>query len=205
MKSVMKRAQLPLLAVCVAILISSVPNRAFAQASLDNLELNAGYAHVTGDLGLNGFNFGAGLWLNRRASLNLDYDTGWKTSALDVLSLTSAGNTAVSNRFQEWLIGPRIFFPPKAIKKYKFDPFAEIKFGGAHLREKVTTNGSQVSASDNSFAWALGGGGDYQFNSQWFGRVNLDFLRTHFVSAGQSRLRLVLGVGYTFGARPAAQ
>jgi hypothetical protein len=201
MKLVNTPTRLSLLFTGIVILTLCIPNRSFAQASLDNLELNTGYSHVTGDLGLNGFNFGAGLWLNRRVSLNLGYDTAWKTSSLDVLSLTSIGNTAIKNHYQDWLIGPRIFFPPKAIKKYKLDPFAEVQFGGSHLSEKVQQVASSVSASDNSFAWALGGGADYQFNSQWFGRVNLDFLRTHFVDSGQSRLRLVLGVGYTFGPR----
>lgn len=201
MKRAMKLRQLSLVAIGVAVLTLCIPDRSQAQI-VDNLEVSGGFAHVTGDLGLNGFNFGAGLWLNRRVSLNFDYDTAWKTSSLDVLSLTSVGTTAIKNHYQDWLIGPRIFFPPKSIKKYKFDPFAELKFGGAHLRERVEQGGGSVSASDNSFAWAVGGGGDYQFNSQWFGRVNLDFLRTHFVNAGQSRLRFVIGVGYTFSSRP---
>jgi Outer membrane protein beta-barrel domain len=202
MKLVITPTRLSLLSVGIIIFALCRPNYASAQGIVDNLELNAGYTHITGDLGLNGFTFGGGLWLNRRVSLNLDYDTAYKTSSLDVLSLTSVGSTSIANHLQDWLIGPRIYFPPKSIKKYKFDPYASVKFGGSHLREEVKQNGGSISASDNSFAWALGGGGDYQFNSQWFGRVGLDFLRTHFVQSGQSRLRLVIGVGYTFGPRP---
>src|SRR5215472_5843999 len=198
--------QASLLWVGVAILTLCNPYRASAQGLLDNLEVSGGYNHTTGDLGLNGFNGGAGLWVNRRVSLNFDYDWTAKNTTLGVLSLTSAGHIAIKNRMQDWLIGPRIFFATHKINKYKFDPFGELKLGGAHLSERIqqTTVPSQ-SASANSFAWVLGGGADHQFNSQWFGRVNLDYMRTHFADAGQNRLRFVLGVGYTFSPRPTAK
>jgi ketosteroid isomerase-like protein len=47
----------------------------------------------------------------------------------------------------------------------------------------------------------LGGGADYLFSDHWSGRANVDFLRTHLANEGQSRLRLVLGIRYTFGSR----
>jgi hypothetical protein len=47
----------------------------------------------------------------------------------------------------------------------------------------------------------LGGGAEYLFSPHWSGRANLDFLRTHLANEGQSRLRLVLGIRYTFGSR----
>jgi opacity protein-like surface antigen len=103
---------------------------------------------------------------------------------------------------QDWLIGPRVFFPPRQVDKYKINPFAEFKLGSAHLSERIQqTLVPSQSASDNAFAWALGGGADYQFASQWFARVNLDLLRTHFADSGQSRLRFVLGIGYNFSPR----
>lgn len=201
--------QLSLFCVAVAILTFCISNHAFAQDFSnweDNLELSGGFSHATGDLGFNGFNAATGLWFDRHVSVNFDYDSVYKTSTLGVLSITSIGHTAIKNRMQDWLIGPRIFFPPHELDKYKFDPFAEFKIGGAHLSEKIQqTNLPTQSASDNAFAWALGGGADYEFSSQWFGRVNLDLLRTHFADAGQTRLRLVLGIGYTFGARPTAK
>ncbi|HZR64561.1 MAG TPA: outer membrane beta-barrel protein [Terriglobales bacterium] len=198
--------QAMLLCAGVVILTMCAPYHASAQTFSnleENLELSGGFTHVTGDFGLNGFNAAAGLWFNRRLSVNFDYDSAYNTSSLGVLSLTSIGHTAIKNRIQDWLIGPRIFFPPREVKQYKFEPFAEFKIGGSHLSEKIQqTSLPTQSASDNAFAWALGGGADYQFNSQWFGRIGLDLLRTHFADAGQSRLRLVLGIGYTFGERP---
>ena len=202
MKSAVTLKQAVLLCVGVVILTFCTPYRASAQELQDNLELSGGYMHVSGDSGLNGFNIGAGYWLNKHVSLNFDYDGGFNTSTLGVLSLTNVGHTAIKSRLQDWLIGPRVFFPPHEIKKHSFDPFVEFKIGGSHLSEKIQQTSSPTqSASETAFAWALGGGADYQFSSQWFGRVNLDLLRTHFADAGQSRLRLVLGVGYTFSPR----
>ena len=39
----------------------------------------------------------------------------------------------------------------------------------------------------------------------WVGRVKVDFLRTHFADSGQSRVRLVFGIAYTFGERGAQE
>ena len=195
-----------LLWVGVAILTLCNPYCASAQRLVDNLEVSGGFNHTTGDLGLNGFNLGTGIWVNKRVSLNLDYDWTAKNATLGVLSITSVGHTAVKNRLQDWLVGPRIFFAPHKIEDYHFDPFAEVKIGGSHLSESIVqTNLPSVSASANSFAWILGGGADYQFNSQWFGRADLGYMRTHFADAGQGRWRLILGVGYTFGPRPSAK
>ncbi|HEX6802411.1 MAG TPA: hypothetical protein VF133_01935 [Terriglobales bacterium] len=209
MKFVMTLKQALLLFLGVAIVTFCTPYRASAQDFsnlLDNLELSGGFNHETGDFGLNGFTAAAGVWLGRRAQIDLDYDSAYHTSTLGVLSLTSIGHTAIKNRIQDWLIGPRIFFTPRQVDRYRFSPFAEFKLGGSHLSERIQeTSMPSQAASDNAFAWALGGGADYQFNSQWFGRVDLDLLRTHFADAGQSRLRLVLGIGYTFGGRPSTR
>jgi len=206
MKCAITLTRASLLGLGVAILTLCTPYRTFAQSIVDDLEVSGGYNHTSGDFGLNGFNLGTGLWVNRRVSLNLDYDWTGTNSTLGVLSLTSIGHTAIKNRLQDWLIGPRLFFPTHKISKYKFDPFVEVKLGGAHLSQRIeqTLQPSQ-SASANSFAWVLGGGADYQFNSQWFGRADLGYMRTHFADAGQGRWRLILGVGYTFGPRGAAR
>src|SRR5215469_5697521 len=160
----------------VAILTFCIPNHAYAQSLVDNLEVSGGYNHTSGDFGLNGFNLGTGLWVNRRVSLNFDYDWTGTNATLGVLSLTSIGHTAIKNRLQDWLVGPRLFFPTHKIKHVHFDPFVELKIDGAHLSQRIeqTLQPSQ-SASANSFAWVLGGGADYEFNSQWFGRLDLGY------------------------------
>ena len=167
-----------------------------------NLEVGGGYVHLTGDSGLDGLNVGAAWWFTPKVSMALDYDSGWDNSRIGVFDLTSVGVTTVKSHMQNFLIGPRIFFATKRIKKYKFDPFAEVQFGGTHLSQSIqqTTTGT-VSASANGFTWLLGGGGDYALNHHWSARANLDFVRTHLSDEGQSRLRLRLGVAYTFGSR----
>ena len=51
----------------------------------------------------------------------------------------------------------------------------------------------------------VGGGADYRLTSHWVARIKLDFLRTHFADTGQSRVRLGLGIAYTFGERGAKE
>lgn len=202
MKFAIRLTKASLLCAGVAILTLCAPYRASAQ-DLNNLEVTGGYSHISGDSGLNGFNLSSGYWFNRFVTVNVDYDFTGNTSTLGLLSLTSAGHTAVRSRLQDWFAGPRVFFPAHQFKKYRFDPFAEFKIGASHLSERITqTNLPTQSASGTNYSWALGGGVDYQFTSQWFGRFNLDLMRTHFAESAQSRLRLVLGVGYTFGPRP---
>lgn len=210
MKFAITLTQAALLWVVVAILTLCTPYRACAQITAanwqDNLEVSGGFAHVSGDFGLSGFNAGTGLWFNRRVSLNFNYDLGFNTSTLGNFALTSVGHTAIKNRLQNFLFGPRVFFQTRKINKYHFDPFAEFNVGFSHLSEQIQQiNLPSQSASDTAFTWDLGGGADYQFSSQWFGRVNLDFMRTHFADQGQSRLRFVIGIGYNFSPRPSSR
>jgi hypothetical protein len=131
-----------------------------------------------------------------------DYDSTWDTSSLTNFAFTQVGGVATKSHLQSILLGPRVFFSTSWTDKHKLNPFGEAQFGVSHLSQQVTqTNTPSVSASDNGFTWMLGGGADYVFSSHWSGRANLDFLRTHLANEGQSRLRLVLGVRYTFGNR----
>src|SRR5215475_12328373 len=97
MKCAITLTRASLLVVGVAILTFCTSNHAYAQSLVDNLEVSGGYNHTSGDFGLNGFNLGTGLWVNRRVSLNFDYDWTGTNSTLGVLSLTSIGHTAIKN------------------------------------------------------------------------------------------------------------
>jgi hypothetical protein len=166
------------------------------------LEVSGGWAHVTQDFGTDGFNLGAAWWFTNRVSVAADYDSGWDTSSLSNFAFTQVGAIAVKSHLQSFLVGPRVFFSTEWTDEHKLNPFGEAQFGVSHLSQKVTqANMPSVSASDTAFSWMLGGGADYLFNPHWSGRANLDFLRTHLANQGQSRLRLVLGVTYTFGSR----
>ncbi len=198
----MKSARFLLLFLSVVV---STP--VFCQSTQDilskrNLELSGGWVHVTGNNGTDGFDVGAALWFTRRVSIAFDYDYAKDNSALGAFGLTSVGLITTKSTLQNWLVGPRIFFPGKKVSRFELDPFAEFQVGGTHLSQQVNSiSTGSISASDTAFSWMLGGGADYVLSSHWAARANIDFLRTHLVSTGQSRLRFVLGVDYTFRRR----
>ena len=190
------------LAGLVAFTVMGVTSHRAAAQIIDNLEFGGGYVHVSGDNGLDGYNLSGGLWVNRRVSLGVDFDSVYDSSVVGVFDTTSIGHTAVKSHLEDYLVGPRVFFSSHHIKKYRFDPFAEVEIGGTHLHQQIQQVGSPTqAASANSFTWLLGGGADYHFNPKWSGRLKLDFMRTHLGDTGQSRLRFGLGIAYTIGAR----
>ena len=170
--------------------------------SAQDLELSGGWAHVTQNFGTDGFAVGAAWWFTPKIILAANYDDSWDTSQIGVFQITNVGLLVSKTHFQSALIGPRIFFYSHQVKKYKLGVFGETQYGASHINttfQQVPV--TSVSSSDTAFTWTLGGGADYPFTPHWSGRANVDFMRTHFAAAGQSRLRLVLGIAYTFGSR----
>jgi opacity protein-like surface antigen len=187
-----------LLFLLIALGVFTLPPAARGQG----LEVGGGYSHVTGDFGTDGFNAGAAWWFTKRVTMAADYDSTWDTSSLTNFAFTQVGAIATKSHLQSFLIGPRIFFSTKWTDKHKLNPFGEAQFGVSHLSQDVTQVGVPTqSASDTGFTWMLGGGADYLLSDHWSGRANVDFLRTHLANEGQSRLRLALGIRYTFGSR----
>lgn len=167
------------------------------------LEVHGGYTHVTGDFGTNGFNAGAAWWFTNRVTVAADYDSTWNTSTIGTFAITSVGPIVSNAHLQSLVFGPRIFFPLKKVEEHRLHPFAEVQVGFSHINTRVrqVTGPTNVSSSDTAYSWLLGGGVEYLFSPHWSGRANLDLLRTHFAAQGQSRLRFVLGVTYTFGEK----
>jgi opacity protein-like surface antigen len=183
-----------------------IPQKASAQSidwSMTNLELMAGYNHTTGDFGLNGFDLGAAFNFSPKIQIAANYDGGWHNGVVGTFQTTPIGQVSTTNHFQDLMFGPRYFFAPKLIKAHRVNPFAEVQFGWAHLGTSLSipATGFNASTSDSAFAWLAGGGLDYMIADHFALRGDLDFDRTHFASAGQSRLRLVIGVNYTFASR----
>lgn len=81
------------------------------------------------------------------------------------------------------LFGPRVSVPVG-----KLTPFAHALFGAGH--ESLNA----VSASDTSFATALGGGVDYKLVSAVGWRFQGDFVQTRFFSNTQNDFRLSTGI-----------
>jgi len=170
--------------------------------SAQDLELSGGYAHVTQNFGTNGFAVGPAWWFTPHITIAANYDSTWNTSQIGVFQITNVGLLVSKTHLQSALIGPRIFFYSHQVKKYKLGVFGETQYGASHINttfQQIPV--TSVSSSDTAFTWTLGGGADYPFTPHWSGRANVDFMRTHFAAAGQSRLRLVLGIAYTFGSR----
>ena len=173
-----------------------------AGVSAQGLELAGGWAHITGNNGTDGFNFGAAWNFTNHIQVAADYDTTWDNTVLGTFQLTSVGTVTSKSHLQDWLFGPRLFFYNTEVHKRRVNVFGEAQFGLSHLKSKLEmVNTPSVSTSDNSFSWMLGGGADYTISQHWTARGKLDLLRTHFANTGQSRLRVSLGVAYTFGAR----
>lgn len=187
--------------VLLSIVVSVLPCTSSAQV-FHNLEFSGGWAHATGNGGLDGFNVGTALWLSKRVSVAFDYDHTHDISSLTAFELTN-GLITTKNNMDNFLIGPRVFLNPRNVKILRtLQPFAEFQIGASHLHSEFSQVGAaSQSASDNAGTWLLGGGGDFVLSEHWVGRLNLDLLRTHFVDAGQSRLRFVFGVAYAFGSR----
>lgn len=91
----------------------------------------------------------------------------------------------VSTNIYNFLFGPRV-----SVSVGKLRPFAQALFGASHLSESA----SLVSASDTSFAYALGGGVDYHLIPLVSWRVQGDFLQTRFFSATQNDVRISTGI-----------
>lgn len=163
------------------------------------LQVGGGYTHISGNDGTDGFDVRGAWFFTKRVSIAADYDSSWDSSTLGNFAFTDVGAIAVHSHLQDVLFGPRIFFSTKWTDKYRLTPFGEAEFGVSHLNQDLTQqNQPSVSASDTAFSWMLGGGVDYKLFSHLSARANLDLLRTHFTNQGQSHLRLVLGIDYSF-------
>jgi len=169
-----------------------------------SIELSGGYLHVTSNQGLDGYTLGGSWLFNPKVALAFNYDSGRDTSTLGAFALTNVGLTVSKTHLQNWLIGPRIYFPglfkgKGNVKGHIIHPFAEVQFGESNLFAQLQelNVGTQRSA-DTAFSWTLGAGGDFRLSSHWAARISADLLRTHFVDNGQSSLRLAMGVVYNF-------
>jgi hypothetical protein len=169
-------------------------------------EFNGGYAHVSGDQGLDGFTVGAAYNLVSNAQIYLSYDGVFDHSTFGALSLTTTGLTFVNSHLSSVFTGPRVFLPGLLhghgnVKGHLLHPFLDAQFGEARLRQTVTAvNLGSQNASDTAFAWGFGGGGDFRLYPHFAVRPFLGFLRTHFVQTGQSRFRL--GVSVVWSRQP---
>ena len=165
-------------------------------------ELAGGWSHITGNEGLNGFNVGGSVFLDPKISLGFNYDGVYDTTVLGSFALTNVGLTVTKSHLQDFMTGPRFYFPGLFALHCGaqghlpiLHPFVQAQFGESELWTEVSLqNVGTVTSSDTAFSWLLGGGGDFDISEHFAARISTDLLRTHFVDTGQSRLRLIVGV-----------
>lgn len=166
-------------------------------------ELSGGYAHISGNEGLDGFNVGASGFLAPNVSLGFNFDGVYDTSILGsgAFALTNVGLVTSKSHLYDYMAGPRIYFPGvfkphcgvNALPVLR--PFVQAQFGESTLWTQVTSvNIGTVATQDTAFSWLLGGGGDFRIDNHFAARVSADLLRTHIADSGQSRIRVILGV-----------
>jgi opacity protein-like surface antigen len=101
---------------------------------------------------------------------------------------TSTTFVPVAASEYNFLFGPRLSFSAG-----RFRPFAHALVGAAH--ESVSgRHGIHYSASDTSFAFALGGGLDYHLWHPVGWRFQGDFLQTRFFGNTQNDFRFSTGI-----------
>ena len=94
-----------------------------------------------------------------------------------------------------YLFGPRLTYRASG----NFEPFGEALFGGVRL--------SGAGASQNAFAFAIGGGADYKFSRSVAIRLaQFDYLYTKFnegtgAPQHQNNFRVQAGIVFRFGGR----
>jgi opacity protein-like surface antigen len=102
-----------------------------------------------------------------------------------------------------YMAGP-VFY---AVRRRKMYVYGEVLFGAARQTGvNFENNGQMVLGYANEFAWAGGGGVQYEIVPSVSVRVGADYLRTSFFNSnvalqGQSNLRSSVFLIYTFGAR----
>ncbi len=88
-----------------------------------------------------------------------------------------------------FLFGPTLFH-----RTEKVTPFAHVLFGGSH----AGANGF----SDTAFAWAIGGGLDWNIKPSIAVRIGqFDYLATHFAGTTQNNFRYSAGVVFRLGSQ----
>ena len=131
----------------------------------------------------------------------------WFGGTLDISGYygsPAVGSVTTRDHIYSILYGPQFMYrkdtnigaPGRLI--FSSVPFAHILFGGAHTSATVGPPGPH--ASDFSFAMALGGGLDWPLTSDASIRLlQLDYLRTNALGAGQNNYRASIGVVLRLG------
>lgn len=187
-----------LLSILIAVMLLGIAGPAHSQGASGaspRIELAGAYSFLRANPANSG-----GLNLNG-ASESLAYAfSGRFSAAADVGEYRFSGLSAgLTSTMYTYLFGPRIAFRRRSHVNY----FVQILAGGGRLN----ANSGGISAGENGFAMAAGGGLDVAFGGRFAVRVvQADYLVTRYDSvagspATQSHTRISAGVVFRFGGR----
>lgn len=164
------------------ILSCSAVAQSGSSSSGPSAEIGVGYAHLTGDLGKNGWNASAAINFTRH--FGIEGDLGGYYSTVNSFGFN------VDNNVYTYMFGPKVMFDTR---DSRVTPFAHLLFGGGH--EKAP-DGFGGSVTDSAFTWMLGGGADLNFSHNFAARGKIDFVRTNFFDSGDTHARVGVGLVY---------
>jgi opacity protein-like surface antigen len=162
------------------------------------VDVSLGYAYVlhtispSNRVGLSGADASATIGLN--SYLGIKADLGY-ARASRVLGAPSQSDVF------SYLAGP--VFTPKA--QGNFRPYVHGLLGGAKVSGPVPVSGGiLIGGKASGFAWAIGGGADYQVSDSFAIRTGVDYMRTGYFGSslaiqGQPNIRVTAAVVYMFG------
>ena len=180
-----------LLALCLPLVAS-------AQEVAPKVEIFGGYSYLRADIidGVNAHGFNTSLAGNITKHIGIvgefsrfDTSTSIPTQVLG-LSIT------VNSNVLTYLFGPRV-----TLHRGKAEPFVHALLGGARENDKAS-GGLVVEATDNAFAFALGGGLDVKVNDNFAIRVaQVDYLGDKLGGQTANNFRYSVGIVIRLGKR----
>jgi hypothetical protein len=149
-------------------------------------EIFGGYQWTSADFGsgsdrqnFNGWNAALTGYMNKNFGITADFSGTYKTES------------GVSVKSYTYMFGPTLRAPGKA------SPFVHALFGGDH--ESANASGLGSLGGDSSFAYAFGGGFDYDVAPSIAVRVaQFDYLGTRFGGENQKNFRYSGGIVFKF-------
>jgi opacity protein-like surface antigen len=175
-----------------------LPLAASAQEAYPKVEIFGGYSYLRADIvnGINahGFNTSLAGNLTKHVSIVGEFSR-FTDSATSTIPILMRSITVDSNMLT-YLFGPRI-----VLHRGKVEPFAHALFGGARQNLKFPDTFA-AEATDNAFAFALGGGLDVKVNDNFAIRVaQIDYLEAKIADPAGNNFRYSAGIVIRLGKR----
>lgn len=176
--------------ICTLFLVLSI---SAAAQDYPRVEIFGGYSFLRGNFVGTGFNFNGG---SGSIAFNPSHWWGLVADA----GVYHNGDFGVSTTLTTYLGGPKFAYHGKG----RITPYAQALFGAAHVNESFIG----ITASENAFALAVGGGIDIRVTHHFaFRAAQAEYLMTKFTDGANNRqnnVRVSTGIVYRWGGTSAA-